>query len=332
MATLATVYQYNNFINNKVNNTSVINSNTIDMALTYATTGIESVCKRNLQQQNYNYWYRSDLNYSDFYSNLEGFNSDFYIVGNRPQYAEAYGENIIVLNEYPITKIAIFRADEIGNIKSSAIIANYSVSNTAITLDWWDNNGGNHEQVITFADNPTMSAVQSNVNATSAFTMNIQPPYLNLPSVFLMSKMYGTVSQATQEIVAATNQSPVKFELHDQRKIIANETLEEVLINYTAGYVYPIDLQDHSGLATTGNVPFDLRQACILAASDIISLSQPDILSGISPNLLQSEKLGDYTYERAKGDVGNRLAWSGNWGNIFEKYRYLIDRYINKPL
>jgi hypothetical protein len=325
---LASVSQYNALVNFK--NPAASNIPNIQMALNYATAGMECLTKRNLQSQLYNYWYRSDINYSDFFTNIEGYNTDYYVQGNRPQYNESYGPNIVVLNQYPITSICAYRSFSIGFISSTAIIANISISDTLgnMVVNTYDNSGNMSTVNIAFATYKTVGAVVAQVNAIPGWNFNVSAPYLNLPSIFLRS-IYATVSASNQEISAAVGYNPFKFTIQGDRKVIFNDVVDESLIQYVAGYIWPVDNSGNTALAIAGNVPLELQQACILAASDILSMIYPDGTTP-NPNMLKSEKLGDYEYD--KYNQNGKYGWNSNFGSIYEKYQPLIESHILKAL
>ena len=72
---------------------------------------------------------------------------------------------------------------------------------------------------------------------------------------------------------------------------------DRVFLHYRAGYTLPEDTPDHSGLATSGDVPADLVMAVSTAVKDAYEDAR-------NRGLLESEKIGDYSYR--VGDVARR--------------------------
>jgi len=316
--TLQTVSEY---LANTNASTVSMDKTLVDTLLFQATNLINDICKRQLKSTNYSQDIRSDISYSDFFTNIEGYNTDFYVQGNRPQFNESYGPNIIVLNQYPITSFNACKNRSIGNvgIDTNVIsVAYLTISDVSVDLKWYDNTGLVHNVSILMATYLTIGAIATQVQLNSGWTFNISSQYVNLPSSYLYQNTISVVG-FNNNINAAVPLA-LQYKIENDRKIIFNDTMDDVLLQYTAGYTYPIDNSDNTAVVTQGNVPQALKLVCQYIASDIFNfIAGTNDPTGHSANMLKSENIKDYGYTKFDGCTIDRIA---------EKYRQLLIPYI----
>lgn len=320
MGTLSSVYEYQQHLG--VTLTSAQQTQ-IEGLLVYATQAIQNVCKHNLENQSYLQWYKTDIGVDSEYNNSTwGYNTDYYITGNRPQFSEVYGANVIVLNQWPITSISVLKANEIGYItadSNSITVANLTTSATGMLLNWYDTTGTLHSNTTSYTLSKTISAVKSSVEANSGWSFNIYSGYENIPSSNI-KQCYTSLDKNNSPVQAAVPYA-LQFTIENDRKLIFNDYVDNALLSYSAGYTYPIDNAGHTALVTAGNVPQELKLACIYVASDLLSFINGSGLGdgGVALNLVKSENLGDYSYQKFDNSTLSEIAI---------KYQSLYDTYV----
>ena len=255
----------------------------ISLALTIATSFIEKYLDRNLEYQLYRTWQNGK------------------------------GGNSIILKEWPITRVyaissivtalAHVRVNDAANTDWVTV----DISSTGVDGAFWYPDGEvpideYHNLTELIDDLNTQTDLEDNLLFSTSL---IQDKYGDIPTMFLRPEALQLIKGSDSEIYGIFNDTPTSFTIDSgtNRVVHTNFLIPQGINNvfcwYSAGYVYPVDNVDHTGLdpSVTSTVPADLRSITHQVANDILqnvmTNSHTIISSGIS-----GEKQGKYSYTR----------------------------------
>lgn len=266
---------------------AVIQSN-----LDYATALLNKYCDRVLESATYSEWikqpYTSDKQY-------------------------------VYTDQYPITKVLVAGVPEvcakIQNSNDSATIASCSYDSNVFSLFWIDDTGNDNTIEILASSNKVFSALKTSIETNSGWYCNVDTNFTTAPVAFIKSFDIAQVkdNEYDLEIASITNNKLVgKVEIVDENCLKFNEAIDNVFVKYIGGF-------------TSATMPKDLIWVTCQVASDLASFATGGIIdsnSGISNNMIVSESIADYSYQKDK-DAFNR-------DTIISKYETILSRYAKR--
>lgn len=218
--------------------------------------------------------------------------------------AERYdgdGTTRILLRNYPVTaigRIAIGTQSPIlvVNTSTDAAYATISVSTTGMTLTIVGGaNAGT--DTLTFAAFPTLGVLDDAVTALGKnWAGTTSTAYTSTPSTQLLVSMgqdcmnASAVLEIPYQPIADYNVMAARGEVYYSMGFTPG--VQNVIIDYTAGYA-------------AGAIPMDLQLACLQILAVVYRNGRKD-------PTLRSERIGDYSYTNAAGDVTGILGQSWN--------------------
>jgi hypothetical protein len=230
----------------------------------------------------------------------------------------------VFLENYPVVRInSVNPIKELASIQSNAAaitssISTFSKDSNNLTIFYIDENGEDVTEEYDLDNNRTLLELSTNVNSVS-HTITINDVNYNDYSTKTLINVQGEDTLNSNSIYGAEPES-IKVKLNpktDRTLEIEGFGFGEILVNYVAGYIYPVDNITNTALTIVGNVPADLKLLCMQMASDFSNYFSK-ITNNYNNGEMKSESIGDYSYTRFDND---RMT------EITSKYFYQLSKY-----
>ena len=232
---------------------------------------------------------------------------------------------IIWVDQYPITKISMVGVPspvaQITNNNAAATISSVGYDANVVSLAWFATDGTENEVNIPVSTNKTLTTLKSAIEANVGWQLNIDTQYVNYPSVLIQPFQASQTTGASVQINLPVNNG-LTGKIYDESGIQLNGTSSEIYAKYVSGYQLSVDNADNTALLVVGNVPKELVFVCIQLANDIMAFAKASLnSSGVSPNQIQSETLGDYSYSKFD---------TAKLEQLVQKYQTILDKFTKK--
>jgi len=219
------------------------------------------------------------------------------------EYHDGYGEERLYLKQYPITAVSNL-AWSLANVisvtptESNVYSVSYSADATDVDITVNYSNSASYTTTFDYATYYTMDLLNTGINALANVSSEVVSTYGNDPS-YLLRPVNGLIRDGNTERFDYFRQDTYfrwTVDPESDNILEANVSfpkgIKNVYVKYTAGYIYPVDNDEHTALTTAGNVPLDLTNA----ANRLVAIILRDMTAGIVSGQYQRENLGDYSY------------------------------------
>jgi len=209
--------------------------------------------------------------------------------------------NYLFLKNYPITKIKRVSQSSIDVMdinNSGNEYAAITSNGASIILNTIDDEGTEFETVLNYASNANVSSLATSINAVSTWTTSVISDYGSKLSSNI-KPLWGENIYDNESIELTVPYQSISVRVSDNSNN-AIETVNgcnftgghsNVFVHYVAGYVLPVDNDQHSELRVAGNVPSGLTLVANMICKDVIDAVEGDMN-------MKDETIGNYKYVR----------------------------------
>lgn len=297
---LSTIFLY------KKDDPATTESNTVlQNAIDLATALIESYCDRNFEST------------------------------RRQTVLNGYSGKYIAVPEYPVTSIYgvyPYLQDTVWlNVANSIFSLNYRVTGTQIVFETVAFDGTVTTYSYLFATYPQLSDLVAEMNLDiSELTASVATNLSTQPSRLLFQDG-GLIIGGQQEYLKSYYvdiSNKYLIDTESNNLIISSNGfgfgVSNILVDYLAGYIYPVDNALHTALTVAGTVPRELIYVCNRLVAILIKEQDSDV----TQYNLQSESLGDYSYANVNYDGKTPSAVDA----FIQAFKPQLDHYKRKNL
>lgn len=235
-------------------------------------------------------------------------------------------DGLAQLEEYPVTKIK----NVLNNYNDTVLVqtddtiyqAVFSSNNTSLSITITNNIAEDTETILNYSSYANLASLSTAIDNISGITSSVLTVYESTPSKYLtpINKVMGKNAQMYLYSWVRDTNNTLDYMLDPvttRNLLIQDYCNRYIYVNYIAGYIYPVDNNDHTGLAISGNVPLDLTDIC----NKLSYIMLDDMSNGIKSGYYKSESLGDYSYtlsDSAKSSVDTLIM---SFEDVLLKYK-----------
>lgn len=211
-------------------------------------------------------------------------------------------DGLTQLTEYPVIRIKNVLTDYNDTVliqtDSNLFSTVLSANNTSLTITTTNNSDVDTDTILNYSSYANLASLTSAIDNISGITASIQAIHENTPSKYLtpINKIVGNNGQIYLYSWVRDSNDSVSYYVDpvtNRNLYIDNYCRKYVYVNYTAGYIAPVDNNDNTALSISGNVPVVITDVCNKLSSIILQ----DIDNGmIKSGYCKSESIGDYSY------------------------------------